>query len=157
MAKNVLWAAIGIAIALAVASGLVSVEAFLLDQFGLVYPSAGIDIGTWLDSFKTAAVLGIATAMILVLMWDGIAYFSSGRKSDRRRLWEMLVAFSGGISALICFYLPLGSQSALWPTVFGFLGGTICFLVATIPFTPEPLKYSPWLASMLRLRANARA
>jgi hypothetical protein len=150
--KNILVAAVGIGIALALSAGVVSLECFLLDQFGLVYPTPPTDIGGWLDSFKNAALWATLTGLAAAIVWDIVAYFSSGRWSDRRRFWELLLVLSIGTSAWLCFYMPLESQSAVWPTVLGGLGGAICFLVATVPFTPDPLKYTPWLAATLRFR-----
>jgi hypothetical protein len=150
--KNALRAAIGIAIAFGVSVGIGSVACWALDQFGLVYPSGETDIAEWLDSFKTAFSYGTGVALIIAMVWIGIALYSSGRKSDKRHWWELLLVLATAAAGWLSFYLPLASESAIYPTILGGSGGALCFLIATIPFTPDPLKYSPWFArAVLRL------
>jgi hypothetical protein len=152
--KNIGRALTGIGIAFVVSVGLGTIDAWLLDHFALVYPAGDLDIATWLDSFKNALWFGTIAALSVAVVWDLMALFSSGRRSDRRHWWEILFLLATGAAGWIAFNLPLPSQSAVWPTVLGGSQGTLCFLVATIPFTPDSLKYSPWLAHALRLRST---
>jgi hypothetical protein len=128
---------------------LLEAAATLLNR--LVYPPAGNDIVLWLSAYRAAALDTTITAMVLTSLWHLIALPGSGRKSDKRNVWILLVAVSAASGVLFWLLrVPAAISGSFWGFVFCLFQGPLAFWSGTVLFTPAPFKFTPLLSQPIR-------
>jgi hypothetical protein len=121
--------------------GFKTLEALLLDS--LVSPVEGTTT-TWIEEFERAQDVIIVGALLLALVWHGLALVDSGRQTDRRFWWGIFFGASILLGSILSwFLLPELRMGAVWGYLCGIFNPAFVYWFGTSGFTPPSHKYAP--------------
>lgn len=152
MLKHIGFIVAMVIVALLVFFFLIPFEDQFLDSMVTTGPEITLDL--WRESFKWWALVGVAIALLMALLWFALGqwWFSLNRISstDKRIIWIAL-----GVVALVAavpgFVLTPAAQEGgrlAWP--FYILNNSVVFYLSTVLFSPASFKYTPWASSYVR-------
>ena len=131
------------------AAAVIFAEPALLE--GVVAPATGVEIQGWLDEFVRSQVYAVAVAAVLAIGWHVIAYYSSGRRADRRLGWVLVWIVGLLCSWLLCaLLLPATQEGGVWAYALASLNGALPFWLGTVWCTTGACKYAPLGAGRMR-------
>lgn len=140
---------LNVLIGFVVGSALLEGEVVLLNR--LVDPPAGNDIVRWLSDYRAAAAYATVAAVLATVLWHLVALPGSGRKSDKRMVWVLLLMASAAASVLFwLFVVPTALSGSEWGFVLCLLQGPCAFWSGSVLFTPAPFKFTPLFAEPIR-------
>jgi hypothetical protein len=126
-------------------------KGYLLAQY--IVPSPSILLEEWLNFFLRVAFIGLGSAFIAVIFWYSwgtwLASFKKSQGFGKRLMWWIIfLLLSAVVIASICYTTAQeGVGIAHICYIFNTLG---FFYLATVLFSPVPLKYYPPGARIIR-------
>ncbi len=122
--------------------------------FEKVVPLAGVTINQWIDTFRSLAVIGIASSLLAALIWFGLGQWGfrvdTWDDTGKRPIWLILLLIPVITAVVLMFKTPEAQEGAMWAYFFHLLNGLLCYFLGTLLFSPSSFKFSPPLSKVFR-------
>lgn len=129
-------------------------ETLFLDYVIMIEPPIGISIEEWLDEFVFWGTIVVITSGIAAILWyifgQWVMNFNRWEEVNKRSWWGL--GFVPVFIAIVvaCVMIPPADQGAWWAYGLYVFDGLVCYYLTTALFSPNPVKYTPILATKIR-------
>jgi len=149
--KNLVIAAVGVAVASLVVWFLIEAESSILNNYPLVVPGSGMSLNFWVDDFSTGAFYGLVISATLAALWASGTLMDAGMGGSWTAwyviLWIVCAVPAGLILRLV---IPILLSGEIYPALFLVLNNIVLFWIATVVTTPATHRYDPPASIILR-------